>query len=53
MINVSTGLDVVLSSHHDQLRNLSVGMNQTVEIKIPTELLVRINTRSTSIEKGS
>ena len=53
MVTISTGLDVVFSSHRDQLRNLSVGMNQTVEIKIPTESLVRINTGSTSIETGS
>ena len=53
MVNISTGLDVVFSSHRDQLCNLSVRMNQTVEIKIPTDSLVRINTWSTSTETGS
>ena len=43
----------MFSSHHDQLSNISVGMNQTVQIKIPTESLVSDSTKSTNSETGS
>ena len=46
-------MDVEFSSNHDQLSNISVGMNHTVQIKIPTESLVSDSIESTNSETGS